>query len=88
MHAEDLLVNSEPKDVLTYDQMRDHLRSRLRLFKLNRYAKEIGVKYRLLRLLCKDPDYRPGIDVVNDVYRRVIWEDHDKLSETKGAINE
>ena len=62
----------EPSDLLTYDYMCSRIREELGLVKLNQMAKNLGVKYRTLRLLVNDPDYKPKIDVVNDVYKKLF----------------
>lgn len=63
----------QPKDQLTYDYMLSRIRDDLAFTKLNHQAKAIGVKYRVLRLICNQPDYKPSIDVVNDIYRKLFW---------------
>ena len=65
----------EPRDQLTYDYMLGRIREDLAFTKLNHKAKAINVQYRVLRLICNNAEYKPSIDVVNDVYKRLFnWQ--------------
>ena len=62
----------EPKDNMTYDAMLSKIREELKCFKINRKSRELGVKYRILLSMSNDIKYRPNVDIVNDVYKRLF----------------
>lgn len=65
-------TKSEPKDSLTYVYMMERIHDHLHNMVLKRVSRDAKINYRTLRLIANKPDYKPDIDVVNDIYKKLI----------------